>query len=33
VLAAASLATAVAGYVMDEPAGLERSGSAGTEDE
>jgi cyanate permease len=30
VLAAASLATAIAGYAMDEPAGLERSGSAGT---
>jgi cyanate permease len=30
VLAAASLATAVAGYVMDEPAGMERSASAGT---
>ncbi len=31
-LAAASLATAVAGYYLNEPAGLERSASAGTEE-
>jgi cyanate permease len=30
VLAAASLATAIAGYAMDEPAGMERRESAGT---